>query len=376
MRRKLPEFLKLESASAIFLFIAAILSFICANSFLAEYHYSFKLRFLFLINEGLMAIFFLTITLELKRNYLNGLLSGAAVKLPAVAALGGMIVPALIYCFFNYQSPDTLRGWSTPVATDVAFALGVLSLFGRRVPISLKLFLLALAIFDDLGAILIIAFFYSQGVSVLFLTLSLLLIAFLYWLQLENSRPLWIYLLVGAFLWCALQQSGIHPTIAGVILGLFIPSHPRSAKSLLLRLEKFLHPIVSFFIIPVFAFANAGFVLKDINLESLTDSVVLGIVFGLFIGKQIGVFGFSWALIKWKRAKLPDKTTWLQFYSIAILCGIGFTMSLFLGTLSFQNEHTYLVEVRLGVLIGSLLSGLSAALILMTTLSKASRSIR
>lgn len=361
----IQRFLRLESASAVILLTMAVIALIWANSPLAYIHTRFIDAFLFWINEGLMAIFFLLVGLELKREYKDGHFSQfSQVALSFVAAIGGMIVPALIYYAITYSNPEYVKGWATPVATDIAFALGVLSLFGQRIPIALKLFLLMLAIFDDIGAILIIAFFYSHGVSSVLLYLSLLLILILLTFNVLNIKSLIPYLFVGILLWVTLLHSGIHPTLSGVLLALTIPDNANDERSPLRQLEKCLHPLVAFLIMPLFALANAGFSLQGITWQSFTSQIVLGISLGLFLGKQIGVFGFSWLLIASKTAKLPDKSSWLQLYGVALLCGIGFTMSLFLGTLSFQSQHYYLAQVRLGVIMGSVLSGLAGGLIL------------
>lgn len=367
----LHRFLQLESASGIVLFAMAIVAMIWANSPLAFLHQKFIDAFLFLINEGLMAIFFLVVGLELKRGYLDRQLSRfSQVILPAIAALGGMVVPAFFYWYINNGDPVTIKGWATPVATDIAFALGVLSLFGRRVPVALKLFLLALAIFDDIGAILIIAFFYSKGLSYVWLFQSTVLVLMLYLFNYINIRSLTPYLLIGAWMWFCLLRSGVHPTIAGVVLALMIPDGSTRDDSPLHRLERRLHPWAAYLIMPLFALANAGFSLHGLSLSALTDVIALGIILGLCVGKQLGVFGFSWMLIKSGIAKLPDKSSWLQLYGVSLLCGIGFTMSLFLGTLSFQNENIYLAEVRLGVILGSILSGLMGSIVLMIAFAR------
>lgn len=360
----IQKFTQLESASGIILFIMAVTAMLWANSPLAFLHQQFVSNSLFVINEGLMALFFLLVGMELKRGFLDGQLSKPSqVMLPAFAALGGMIAPALVYCALNLHNPIALKGWSTPVATDIAFALGALSLF-KRVPLGLKLFLLALAIFDDLGAILIIAIFYSHGLALSWLFAAMLLVGLLFLFNRLNVFALMPYLVGGVLLWFCLLHSGIHPTLAGVFVAIAIPDGGRLKKSPLNRLEHALHPWVAYFIMPLFALANAGFSLSGISLPVLLDGVVLGITFGLLIGKQIGVFLFSWVLIKCKLAKLPEKTSWLMLYGVALLCGIGFTMSLFLGTLSFERADMYLAEVRLGVIIGSILSGLLGTLVL------------
>ena len=372
--RLVQQFLKLESSSGVILFISAVLSMIWANSSFALFHQALKSHYLFEINDGLMTFFFLLVGLELKRGFIEGPLSQLSqVVAPAIAALGGMVVPALIYLMVNVGHPDALRGWATPVATDIAFALGVLSLFGRRVPSALKLFLLALAIFDDVGAILIIAFGYSQGVSFLWLSVVFGLLILLISLNKWKVQRLTTYLIVGFLLWLSVFYAGLHPTIAGVLLALMIPATAEHTNSPLHRLEKYLHPWVAYFIMPLFALANTGFPLVDMQFSFLFDGVVLGIVLGLFIGKQIGVFGVTWLLVKSGFAKLPKQTSWLSLYGVSLLCGIGFTMSLFLGTLSFSNE-LYLSEVRMGVILASVLSGLTGAGILRIALNRKLRS--
>lgn len=363
--------MQLESAGGIVLFVMAILAMIWANSPLAYIHQQFINRFLFLINDGLMALFFLLVGLELKRGYLEGRLSKLSeVSLPFIAALGGMLLPVMVYYWFNAGNPDTLKGWSTPVATDIAFALAVLSLFGKRLPISLKLFLLALAIFDDIGAIIIISLFYSTGLSLPFLLFSLLLFAGLLLLNRFRVQALLPYLVTGILLWLCLFYAGIHPTIAGVLLALTIPGHANPYQSPLRKLEDVLHFWVVFVIMPLFALANAGFSLEGLRLKDVANPVVMGIASGLFLGKQMGVFLFSYVLIKLKFARLPDYSSWFQLYGVSLLCGIGFTMSLFLGTLSFPNQAHYLTDVRLGVILGSFLSGLFGAMVLLFFTSK------
>lgn len=372
MRFKLLEqFLKLESASGIVLFFSAFISMIWANSSLAMLHQQFNGTFLFWINEGLMSVFFLLVGLELKRGFLDGQLSSLSqIILPAFAALGGMLIPAVIYALVNHGNSVTLKGWATPVATDIAFALGALSVFGRRIPYSLKLFLLTLAIFDDLGAILIITVFYANNVCFLSLFQAAILLLILCIFNVLRIVFLTPYLLVGTWLWLCLVHSGLHPSLAGVLLAFTIPNSNDLKSSPLDRLERILNPWVGFVIMPLFALANTGFSLQGLTLDILTDMVVLGIVLGLFVGKQVGVFGFSWLLIRMKWSKLPKKTSWSQLYGVALLCGIGFTMSLFLGTLSFQNEVIYLSEVRLGVMIGSILSGITGILVLFTVTAR------
>jgi NhaA family Na+:H+ antiporter len=366
MRKKIHDFLQLESASGLILFIAALVALLWANSPLSYIYDKFTESWLFLINEGLMAIFFLLVGLELKRSFLEDKFSRASdILLPLVAAIGGMVVPALIFLAFNYQDPATIQGWATPVATDIAFAIAVLSMFGKKISRQLRLFLLAVAIYDDLGAILIIAVFYSHGLSLAYLLCSGLIIAALLLLNAFKIRFLPVYLLGGLVLWFMFLQAGIHPTIAGVVTAFLIPEVPGPGVIPIHSLERVLHPWVAFLIMPLFALANAGLSLHHLDAAILFDSVVLGIVLGLFVGKQAGVLGVIWLSIKTtKWAKMPDDTSWLELYGIAVLCGIGFTMSLFLGTLSFQGQSHYIDKVRLGVIIGSILSGIAGAGIL------------
>ena len=308
-----------------------------------------------------MAIFFFFVSLEIKREFLQGELSNPKqALLPIIGAVGGMVVPALFYIVVNYSDSTTLNGWAIPSATDIAFSLGVLSLLGKRVPISLKVFLTALAIIDDLGAIIIIAFFYSGNIEIKYLILMLIsiiiLIASLNKYKVNSFLP---YLIVGIFLWDFTHQSGVHATIAGVILALTIPHNIKNNKdSLLLKLEHALSPYVAFGIMPIFAFANAGVSLEGLTFATLLNPVPLGIVLGLFFGKQIGVFVLSYISVKLKFADKPNNSTWPAFYAVSILTGIGFTMSLFVGNLAFANDLQYMDGVKIGVLAGSLLSTL------------------
>jgi NhaA family Na+:H+ antiporter len=286
-----------------------------------------------------------------------------------------MIFPALVYLWFNAHDPSAFRGWATPVATDIAFALGVLSLFGRRVPAQLKLFLLALAIFDDLGAILIIAIYFTTSLSWVFLGLGVMTFFMLVGLNRRGVTLLLPYLILGTVLWLTLLKTGIHPTIAGVLLALTIPAGKKIANSPLYKLENALHPWVAYIIMPLFALVNAGFSLEGMSIAILADQVVLGIMLGLFLGKQLGVLGFAWALIRLKWAELPAKSSWLTFYGVCLLCGIGFTMSLFLGTLAFEKETAYLAQVRLGVIMGSILSSFAGAMVLLIAFARKRSSI-
>ena len=372
MRKIIRDFLQMESASGMVLFTAALTGMIWANSPLSYVYDKFTDSWLFLINEGLMAVFFLLVGLELKRGFLEEQFSRASdVLLPLAAAIGGMVVPALIYSFFNYQNPETAHGWATPVATDIAFAIGVLTLFGKNIPRSLKLFLLSIAIYDDIGAILIIAFFYSHGVSILYLTFAGLMMGGMLLMNAFKIRSLTVYLLGGFLLWVVFLKGGIHPTIAGVVTAFLIPEVPYKGVTPVQYLETKLHPWVAFLIMPLFALANTGLPLAPVNVAMLLDRVTVGIVLGLFMGKQMGVLSVTWLSMKTTQwAKMPSGTNWLEIYGISLLCGIGFTMSLFLGTLSFQSHSHYIDEVRLGVIIGSILSGIAGAGVLALAMNK------
>ena len=366
------EFFKLEAASGIFLLIAAILALFISNSSLSDSYFKtletyitlgfeefgLKLSVLHWINDVLMAVFFFLVTLEIKREFIKGELSNPKqALLPIIGAVGGMLIPALVYIIINISNPITLKGWAIPSATDIAFSLGVLSLLGSRVPISLKVFLTALAIIDDLGAIIIIAFFYSNNIQIIYLGLILLSMIILFVLNKKNINVFLPYLIVGIFLWDFTHQSGIHATIAGVLLALMIPHNKKNEKkSLLIKLEHNLIPYVGFGIMPIFAFANAGVSLEGLTFSALLNPVPLGILAGLFFGKQIGVFLFSYAAIKLNYATLPSKSNYLGFYAVSILTGIGFTMSLFVGNLAFVNDIEYMDGVKIGVLAGSFLS--------------------
>ncbi|MCJ7700174.1 MAG: Na+/H+ antiporter NhaA, partial [Anaerolineales bacterium] len=320
------------------------------------------------INDGLMAIFFFLIGLEIKRELLEGELSEPSrIILPAVGAVGGMAVPALVYVVFNLGDPIALSGWAIPAATDIAFALGILALLGPRIPTSLKLFLLTLAIIDDLGAIVIIAIFYSGDLSWISLLVAAGAIIVLLLLNRRGVMEIAPYILVGIVLWIAVLKSGVHATLAGVLLAFFIPlrSQNKSVESPLHKLEHDLHPTVAYGILPLFAFANTGIPFQGLSLTSLLNPVPLGIAIGLYFGKQIGVFGFAWVAIKLRLAQLPDGANWLGLYGVATLCGIGFTMSLFISSLAFEQIGTALaIDDRLGILVGSLLAGVTGYIIL------------
>jgi len=372
LTKPFKEFFKLESASGLVLLFAATIALLISNSNFEGYYFntlqkyislgigtfSLKLSVIHWINDVLMTIFFFLVSLEIKREIVQGELSNPKqALLPIIGAVGGMVVPAIIYIIININSPETLKGWAIPSATDIAFSLGVLSLLGKRVPISLKIFLTALAIIDDLGAIVIIAFFYSGNVEIYYLLLMLAAVLFLVILNKFNVRIFIPYLLVGILLWEFTHKSGIHATIAGVLLALLIPHNKVDKdKSLLLKLEHAIAPYVAFGIMPLFAFANAGVSLKGINLNSLLNPVPLGILCGLFFGKQIGVFLFAYISVKLNLAQKPNNSNWMSVYAVSILTGIGFTMSLFVGNLAFASAPIYLDGVKIGVLSGSLLS--------------------
>ena len=379
-------FFKLEAASGLVLLFAAIIALIISNSDLSELYFSTLNEYLFLginnfglklsvihwINDGLMAIFFFFVTLEIKREFLQGELSNIKqALLPIIAAVGGMLVPALTYVFINYGNSETLNGWAIPSATDIAFSLGVLSLLGKRVPLSLKVFLTALAIIDDLGAIVIIALFYSGDLNIKYLILMLLAFIILLVINKFNIKKFLPYLIVGLFLWDFTHNSGIHATIAGVLLAIAIP-HRKKEKdfSLLLKVEHAISPYVAFGIMPLFAFANAGVSLEGLSLSSLLDKVPLGILLGLFVGKQLGVFIFSYISIKFRIAQMPNNANWYNLYGVGILTGIGFTMSLFVGNLAFTENIQYMDGVKIGVLTGSLLSTLFGYFLILLTPNK------
>ena len=381
------EFLKKESAGGIVLMLASALAILVANSPLSHYYELFlstpvEVRvggleiakpLILWINDGLMAVFFFLIGLELKRETVQGELSDPKqVLFPAIGAIGGMAAPALIYVLFNRGDAIALKGWAIPAATDIAFALGVLALLGSRVPISLKVFLTSLAIFDDLAAILVIAFFYTSKISVVALALVAVCILILILLNRFHVTSKSFYLLIGVFLWIATLKSGVHATLAGVILAMFVPLRDLdSDQSPLLELEHDLHHMVAFFVLPVFAFANAGLNLSGMNLEQALHGVPLGIALGLFLGKQVGVFGFCALAVMMKVVALPRGMSMRDLYGTAALCGIGFTMSLFIGSLAFEEVGTArLFDERLGILAGSIVSGLFGYFLLRSSLKE------
>ena len=379
-------FFQLEAASGLVLLFAAIIALIISNSTLSNLYFDTLNKYLFIginnfglklsvlhwINDALMAIYFFFVTLEIKREFLQGELSNIKqALLPIIAAVGGMLVPALVYVFINLGDSETLNGWAIPSATDIAFSLGVLSLLGKRVPLSLKVFLTALAIIDDLGAILIIAIFYSGDLNIKYLSLMLLAFILLLVINKFNIKKFLPYLIVGIFLWDFTHNSGIHATIAGVLLAMTIP-HRKKEKdfSLLIKIEHSISPYVAFGIMPLFAFANAGVSLDGLTFSSLLNKVPLGIVLGLFLGKQLGVFVFSYISIKLKIAQMPNNSNWFNFYGVGVLTGIGFTMSLFVGNLAFVDNMQYMDGVKIGVLTGSLLSTLVGYFLILLTPNK------
>jgi Na+:H+ antiporter, NhaA family len=379
-------FFQLEAASGLVLLIAAIIALIISNSNFSDLYFNTLEQYLFIginnfglklsvhhwINDLLMAIFFFFVTLEIKREFIQGELSNLKkALLPIIGAVGGMVIPALVYVVINFGNADTLNGWAIPSATDIAFSLGILSLLGSRVPISLKIFLTALAIIDDLGAILIIAFFYSGDLSISYLSLILISYIFLLILNKFGIKKFLPYLIIGAFMWYFTYKSGIHATIAGVLLASTIPHRIRNKDfSLLIKLEHAISPYVAFMIMPIFAFANAGVSLVGLSFMSLLQPVPLGILLGLFIGKQVGVMIFSFVAVKAGAAQMPDNSSWLSLYGVSVLTGIGFTMSLFVGNLAFVDNVQYIDGVKIGVLAGSLLSTLVGYFILLFTVKK------
>ncbi|MBF0324804.1 Na+/H+ antiporter NhaA [Magnetospirillum moscoviense] len=361
----IQRFLALESASGMVLVAMMVLALGLANSPWADAYQTAldaklgPLSVLHWINDGLMAVFFLLVAMEIKREFVAGELSQPGqLALPALAALGGMAVPAAIYVALDWNDPAHLSGWAIPTATDIAFSLGVLALLGSRVPLALKVFLTALAIIDDLGAILVIALFYSGGLNLPALAAAAAATLILVGLNRAGIGRTWPYLLVGLALWASLMPSGLHATIGGVILGLTIPLKDGQAE-----LEHSLHPWVAFLILPIFALANAGIGLNSVGISILSDPVFLGIAAGLFLGKQAGVFGASWAAIRLGLAPMPQGADWRSLYGVAVLTGIGFTMSLFIGGLAFPDGDA-IVATRLGVIVGSLASALAGLAIL------------
>jgi len=385
----LEEFIRKESASGILLVFTTILALVFSNTFLSPLYQAFlhipveiRVGSLYLdkslyhwVNDGLMAIFFLLIGLEVKREALVGHLSSVRqIMLPAIAAIGGMLVPALIYLAFNADNSIAVNGWAIPTATDIAFALGILSLLGKRVPVSLKIFLMALAIIDDLGAIVIIAVFYTADLSTLSIVVALVALTCLIALNLFGVTRKTAYFVIGTILWISVLKSGVHATLAGVALAFTIPLNGTDEHgcpfSPLKDIEHSLHSWVAFFILPLFAFVNAGVDITQISVSQMAGSVPLGIMLGLFIGKQLGVFGFSWVAIKLKLAHLPEGSNWKQLYGVSVLTGIGFTMSLFIVSLAFDDDAVFQYTDKLAILVGSFLSGIVGYLVLKTGRSR------
>lgn len=356
------DFFKMESAGGILLVIAATIAMFIANSSMGEgyqailHTYVFGMSISHWINDGLMAVFFLLIGLEVKRELLEGALKSRETAIfPAIAAVGGMLAPALIYVMFNFNDPAAIQGWAIPAATDIAFALGIMALLGKRVPVSLKVFLLALAIIDDLGVVVIIALFYSSDLSTIALTVGFIMTGVLFMLNAKHVTKLSVYLIAGLILWIAVLKSGVHATLAGVVIGFAIPLKGNKGEhSPLKHLEHALHPYVAFGILPLFAFANAGISLQGVSIDGLTSMLPLGVALGLFLGKPLGIFSFSWAAVKLGVAQLPEGINFKHIFAVSVLCGIGFTMSIFISSLAFgQANAAYDTYARLGILMGS-----------------------
>ncbi|MCG9555588.1 Na+/H+ antiporter NhaA [Vibrio sp. Isolate31] len=373
------DFFKLESAGGIILVIAAAIAMFVANSPLNEMYqgvlhsYVLGMSVSHWINDGLMAVFFLLIGLEVKRELLEGALKSKETAIfPAIAAIGGMLAPALIYVLFNSSNPEALQGWAIPAATDIAFALGIMALLGNRVPVSLKVFLLALAIIDDLGVVVIIALFYSGDLSTLALTVGFIATGVLFMLNNKHVTKLSVYLIVGAILWFAVLKSGVHATLAGVVIGFAIPLKGNKGEhSPLKHLEHALHPYVAFAILPIFAFANAGISLEGISISNLTGMLPLGIAMGLLVGKPLGIFLFSWGAVKTGVAKLPEGVNFMNIFAVSVLCGIGFTMSIFISSLAFGPTNAdFDTLARLGILMGSTTAAILGYFLLSISLPK------
>ncbi|HAS61801.1 MAG TPA: Na+/H+ antiporter NhaA [Vibrio sp.] len=373
------DFFKLESAGGVLLVIAAAIAMIIANSPLNEIYQAFLHTYVFgmsishWINDGLMAVFFLLIGLEVKRELLEGALKSRETAIfPAIAAVGGMLAPALVYLAFNFNDPAAIQGWAIPAATDIAFALGIMALLGSRVPISLKVFLLALAIIDDLGVVVIIALFYSGDLSTTALAIGFAMTAALFLLNSRKVTKLLPYIIVGAILWVAVLKSGVHATLAGVVIGFAIPlKGKKGEKSPLKHMEHALHPYVAFGILPLFAFANAGISLQGVSMDGLTSMLPLGIAMGLLVGKPLGIFSFSWLAVKAGIAKLPEGISMMHIFAVSVLCGIGFTMSIFISSLAFGPSNAeFDTYARLGILMGSTTAAILGYFLLHISLPK------
>ncbi|MDD3591168.1 MAG: Na+/H+ antiporter NhaA [Sulfurovum sp.] len=388
-KETLLNFIRKESSAGIILIMTTIAALLLQNGPLSDYYSGFlhthvEIRFgelqiakplLLWVNDGLMAIFFFMIGLEVKREVMEGHLSSLRqITLPAIAAVGGMVVPALFFMLFNAGDEFAMNGWAIPTATDIAFALGILSLLGPRVPVSLKIFLMALAIIDDLGAIIIIALFYTTDLSTTSIVIASIALAVLFAFNRLNVVKQSLYIVVGIVLWVSVLKSGVHATLAGVALAFMIPLTSKDERgqtfSMLKNMEHGLHYWVAFFILPLFAFVNAGVDLRGISVEEIVGPVPMGIMMGLFIGKQVGVFGFSWIAIKLGLASRPTGSTWIQLYGVAILTGIGFTMSLFVDSLAFNDTDLFRYADKLAILLGSFLSGITGYLLLKSKFSR------
>lgn len=382
----LAGFFRMESSGGILLMVAATLAVVCANSPLHPYYdlildtpvqvrigaLDIAKPLLLWINDGLMAVFFFLVGLELKRELIEGELSDRRnIILPGLGAIGGMVVPALVYIAFNFENPVAMDGWAIPAATDIAFALGILSLLGSRVPTSIKVFLTSLAIFDDIGAIVIIAMFYTAKISYAALAVVVFCLVSLFAIRKANIESKSVFVFFGAVMWVAMLKSGVHATLAGVLAAMFIPMRSKQVPgtSPLRDLEHDLHSVVAFLVLPIFAFANSGIRFAGMGLEQTLHDVPIGIALGLFLGKQIGIFAICWAGIRLKLTQLPAGMSWGSLYGTALLCGVGFTMSLFIGSLAFEeNEVNMLFDERLGIIAGSLASGIAGYLVLSRTL--------
>ena len=377
MLKTIENFMKKESSAGLLLIFVTVLALFLENSFLTDFYTKFlhtpiEVRFgalhiakplLLWVNDGLMAIFFFLIGLEVKREVMEGHLSTIKqVTLPTIAAIGGMVVPALVFVFFNKGDDFAMNGWAIPTATDIAFALGILSLLGPRIPVSLKIFLMALAIIDDLGAIVIIALFYTTKLSTLSIIIAAISLVALFITNRMKVIAKSVYIIIGLILWISVLKSGVHATLAGVALAFMIPLNSKdkdgNSFSMLKEMEHGLHNWVSFIILPLFAFVNAGVYLQDISVDEMSGSVPMGIMLGLFLGKQLGVFGFSFIAIKMGLASLPKDSNWLLLYGVSVLTGIGFTMSLFVDSLAFNDTQLFHYADKLAILIGSFLSGI------------------
>ncbi|WP_162046244.1 Na+/H+ antiporter NhaA [Vibrio taketomensis] len=373
------DFFKMESAGGVLLVIAAAIAMTVANSPLNDTYQAFLHTYVFgmsvshWVNDGLMAIFFLLIGLEVKRELLEGALKSKETAIfPAIAAVGGMLAPALVYLAFNFGDPQAVQGWAIPAATDIAFALGIMALLGNRVPVSLKVFLLALAIIDDLGVVVIIALFYSGDLSTTALAIGFAMTAALFVLNSRHVTKLLPYMIVGAILWVAVLKSGVHATLAGVVIGFAIPlKGNKGEKSPLKFMEHALHPYVAFGILPLFAFCNAGISLEGVSMAGLTSMLPLGIALGLLVGKPLGIFSFSYAAVKMGIAKLPEGIDMRHIFAVSVLCGIGFTMSIFISSLAFgQTNVEFDTYARLGILMGSTTAAILGYFLLHISLPK------